>query len=1035
MIKKILTFAMVLCLLMGIAPINTYAYTQGYDGMGPVVISGGQRDFQWPVPGNYNISSCFYDHRDHCAIDIAASKGTAVVASYDGIVVATYTGCSHNYSKNSTCCNDGFGNYVVLKHNYRSINGSVIELFSRYSHLTSVNVSIGNSIAKGAQVGTVGSTGSSAGFHLDFQILYGNWSPYKTYSIDPYANQLLELPSNLHVSDSWDCGQTYYALIKELYATPVQCSHAYTSEITSAATCNNDGQKTYTCSKCGDSYTETIPATGAHSYGAWKTVTEPGCVTEGLQRQACACGATQTRETSALGHDCAAYYIPATCVEPEFIHYECRRCGEIYNEYGGQWSEFKPSGVPDDQLETKTEYRYAEYEYILSNIPDWEGYDLVDTQWEETGTGNIQYVKSWPSGFNGNHELYGKYNNSAKTNTETSTEKTSLNSEKNTGYIYWHWCRGTYNDGPINRKTSTVQTGEFNTFHAFYSTTNPSTMTAAGDGSVSYPNADCCKDSHWYYNVPVYTQTYTTYEKQFIYGYWTEWFDWTDIEIEATDTCKVESRTLYRYVSGELAECTWDVGVVTTKPTCTSAGVRTYTCTVCGDTKTESVAATGHGYKDGYCEQCSAEDPEYNFVTAKVQVGTVSGKTGDTVTVPVSIADNPGIAGFTFVFDYDTSAMTLTGISKGTVLQDGTFTPNVAGKTLNWFNAVNVTGNGTLFNLTFKLSEAAAVGDYSVTVALKDGKSTNFVNENAKAQRVTFGSGQISVLNPVMLTSVSIQSTPTKISYNIGDGLDTTGLTLKLTYSDGSSKTVTTGFTVSGFDSAIAGTKTVTVTYEGKTTTFTVTVTEPEPEIDENAPQIVVSEAKAMAGDTVTVTVSLKNNPGFSGLNVYVTYADGLTLVEATNSTSLTFTNDRTMVWDGVADYTQDGELMQLTFRISDTAEPGDYAVKVNFIEAYTAELDDVTFATVDGAVQVLDFVYGDANGDGIVNTKDIILIRRHVAAKDPVTGESTVAVQAGADANGDGIVNTKDIILVRRHVAAKDPVTGESSVVLGPTK
>ncbi len=80
-------------------------------------------------------------------------------------------------------------------------------------------------------------------------------------------------------------------------------------------------------------------------------------------------------------------------------------------------------------------------------------------------------------------------------------------------------------------------------------------------------------------------------------------------------------------------------------------------------------------------------------------------------------------------------------------------------------------------------------------------------------------------------------------------------------------------------------------------------------------------------------------------------------------------------------------------------------------------------------------FVYGDANGDGVVNTKDIILIRRHVAAKDPVTGQSSVEVKEGADANGDGVVNTKDIILVRRHVAAKDPVTGESSVVLGPNK
>ena len=77
--------------------------------------------------------------------------------------------------------------------------------------------------------------------------------------------------------------------------------------------------------------------------------------------------------------------------------------------------------------------------------------------------------------------------------------------------------------------------------------------------------------------------------------------------------------------------------------------------------------------------------------------------------------------------------------------------------------------------------------------------------------------------------------------------------------------------------------------------------------------------------------------------------------------------------------------------------------------------------------------LYGDANGDGLVNTRDIVLIRQYVAAKDPYTGISTVEVCTGADANGDGQINTRDVVLVRQYVAAKDPITGESSVVLGP--
>ena len=44
------------------------------------------------------------------------------------------------------------------------------------------------------------------------------------------------------------------------------------------------------------------------------------------------------------------------------------------------------------------------------------------------------------------------------------------------------------------------------------------------------------------------------------------------------------------------AEHTWDNGTVITPATCTEAGEKTYTCTVCSATKTEVIAATGHSY-------------------------------------------------------------------------------------------------------------------------------------------------------------------------------------------------------------------------------------------------------------------------------------------------------------------------------------------------------------------------------------------------------------------------------------------------------
>lgn len=70
----------------------------------------------------------------------------------------------------------------------------------------------------------------------------------------------------------------------------------------------------------------------------------------------------------------------------------------------------------------------------------------------------------------------------------------------------------------------------------------------------------------------------------------------------------------------EKAEHSWNEGVVTTEPTCTERGVKTYTCSTCDATKTEIVGATGHSFgnwteKDGnehtrVCSKCQTSETE-----------------------------------------------------------------------------------------------------------------------------------------------------------------------------------------------------------------------------------------------------------------------------------------------------------------------------------------------------------------------------------------------------------------------------------------
>lgn len=112
--------------------------------------------FKWPVPGWSSISSdygpriCpFHGREFHTGIDIPASKGTKVVAAASGKVVsARYQG--------------SYGNAVLLSH-----GGG---LYTLYAHNSKLTVSAGQYVSKGQQIAKVGSTGSSTGNHLHFEV-------------------------------------------------------------------------------------------------------------------------------------------------------------------------------------------------------------------------------------------------------------------------------------------------------------------------------------------------------------------------------------------------------------------------------------------------------------------------------------------------------------------------------------------------------------------------------------------------------------------------------------------------------------------------------------------------------------------------------------------------------------------------------------------------------------------------------------------------------------------------------------------------
>jgi murein DD-endopeptidase MepM/ murein hydrolase activator NlpD len=108
----------------------------------------------WGAPmnrGSYTITRGYSDW--HPGIDLAAPTGTPIFAANGGTVI--FAGRS----------NWGYGLAVVI---------SSGPFFTLYGHMSQVNVSCGQVVGTGQQIGAVGSTGNSSGPHLHFEILYGS---------------------------------------------------------------------------------------------------------------------------------------------------------------------------------------------------------------------------------------------------------------------------------------------------------------------------------------------------------------------------------------------------------------------------------------------------------------------------------------------------------------------------------------------------------------------------------------------------------------------------------------------------------------------------------------------------------------------------------------------------------------------------------------------------------------------------------------------------------------------------------------------
>ena len=105
--------------------------------------------------------------------------------------------------------------------------------------------------------------------------------------------------------------------------------------VTTEPTETTPGVRTFTCAVCGQTRTETIPATGEHTFVFTKNIA-PTCTTEGYDLYTCSgCGATEKRNSKpALGHkwDSGKVTTEPTETTPGVRTYTCTVCGEVKTE-------------------------------------------------------------------------------------------------------------------------------------------------------------------------------------------------------------------------------------------------------------------------------------------------------------------------------------------------------------------------------------------------------------------------------------------------------------------------------------------------------------------------------------------------------------------------------------------------------------------------------------------------------------------------------------------------------------------------------
>ncbi len=377
-------------------------------------------------------------------------------------------------------------------------------------------------------------------------------------------------------------------------------SHSWNSgAVTKQPTCKEAGVRTYTCTTCGGTKTESIAKLTTHSYGSWAKVDN--------STHKRTCSVCQKIETASHSWNSGAVTKQPTCKEAGVRTYTCTTCGGTKTESIAKLTTHSWNNGSVTKQPTCKEAGVRTYTCTTCG----------GTKTESIAKLTTHSYGSWTKVDNNTH----KHTCSVCQNTETASHSwnsgavTKRPTCKEAGVRTYTCtvCGGTktesiskltthtWNSGAVTKQPTCKEVGVRTytcTVCGGTKTESIAKLTTHSWNSGAVTKQPTCKEA----GVRTYTCTVCGGTKtESIAKLTTHTYgDWTKVGNSThRRTCSVCQKI-------ETASHSWNSGAVTKQPTCKAAGVKTYTCTICGGTKTEGIdKLTSHTYDNACDTECN----------------------------------------------------------------------------------------------------------------------------------------------------------------------------------------------------------------------------------------------------------------------------------------------------------------------------------------------------------------------------------------------------------------------------------------------